>query len=140
MAELIIYAGRFDPEFLSRAHEAQDSSRASQLAAGPAVQQHLKRAAATAKLDYRMTCILRRRLDQGKVAERDLTRWGRENLRKLEDGSLLTRTNAAVAAFGHGTLKDGDERLEIGGSIGGVTRCLLDGYREPDVASFLARR
>ena len=139
MAELIIYAGRFDPEFLSRAHEAQYTSRASQPAAQPAVQQQLKRAAATAKLNYRMTCMLRRRLDQGKVEKRELTWWDRENLRKLQDGSLLRRTNNAVAAFSHGTLKQGDERLEIGGSTGGITRCLLDGYAEPDVAT-LARR
>lgn len=140
MAELIIYAGRFDPEFLSRAHEAQDRSRASQPAAGLAVQQQLKRTAATAKLDYRKTCMLRRRLDRGQVQERDLAWWELENLRKLEDGSLLRRTNEAVAAFGHGTLRQGDERVEIGGSTGGVTRFLLDGYAEPDVATFLARR
>ena len=87
MAELIIYAGRFDPEFLSRAHEAQDRSGASQPAGGPAVQAQLKRAAATAKLDYRKTCILRRRVDQGQVEERDLAWWEQENLRKLEESS-----------------------------------------------------
>ena len=140
MAELIIYTGCFDPEFLRQAHEAAENSRASQPAAQPALQQQLKKAAATAKLDYRKTCMLRRRLDRGQVEERDLAWWEQENLRKLEDGSLLARTNDAVAAFGHGTLKQGDERLEIGGSTGGITRCLLDGYAEPDVATFLARR
>ena len=139
MAELIIYAGRFDPEFLNRAHEARDRSGAPQPSVGPAVQQVLKRAAATANLAYRKTCILRRRLDRGKVQECDLDWWDRENLRKLEDGSLLRRTNEAVAAYGHGTLRHGHERVEIGGSTGGVTRFLLDGYAEPDVATFLAR-
>ena len=91
-----------------------------------------------AKLDYRMTCMLRRRLDLGTVAERDLAWWEQENLRKLDDGSLLCRTNDAVAAFGHGTLRLGDDRIEIGGSTGGLTRFLLDGYAEPDVAAFLA--
>ena len=140
MAELIIYAGRFDPEFLSRAHEAQDRSRASQLATGPAVQQQLKRAAATAKLDYRKTCMLRRRLDRGEVELRHLASWEHQNLQMLEDGSLLRRTNHAVAAYGHGTLRHGDEIMEIGGSTGGCTRCLLDGYDEPDVERFLAGR
>ena len=102
MAELIIYAGRFDTEFLNRAYEAQDRSGAGP---GPAVQAGLKRAAAQAKLEYRKTCLLRRRLDRGQVEERDLDWWERENLRKLEDGSLLRRTNEAVAAFGHGTLR-----------------------------------
>ena len=59
----------------------------------------------------------------------------------MEDGSLLRRTNEAVAAFGHGTLRRvGGERIEVGGSTGGVSRFLLDGYTEPDVASFLAGR
>ena len=140
MAELIIYAGRFDPEFLSRAHDGQDRSGASQSAAERSVQMDLKRAAAQAKLQYRKTCILRRKLEWGQVDERHLDWWERENLQKLEDGSLLRRTNEAVAAFGHGTLRQGDERVEIGGSTGGVTRFLLDGYAEPDVATFLARR
>ena len=139
MAELIIYAGRFDPEFLKRAHEAQDRSGASQPAAGPAVQQQLKRAAATAKLNYRKTLMLRRRVDRGEVELRHLASWEQQDLQMLEDGSLLRRTNEAVAAFGHGTLRHGNERVEIGGSTGGVTRCLLDGYAEPDVATFLAR-
>ena len=140
MAELIIYAGRYDQQFLQKAHEARDRSGASQPGAEPDVQKLLKRAAATAKLDYRKTCILRRRLDQGKVQECHLSWFDRESLRKLQDGSLLRRTNEAVAAFGHGTLRHGDETVEIGGSTGGVTRCLLDGYAEPDVATFLARR
>ena len=58
----------------------------------------------------------------------------------MEDGSLLRRTNDAVAAYGHGTLRHGDETVEIGGSTGGVTRFLLDGYAEPDIYPFLARR
>ena len=104
------------------------------------MQQQLKRAAATAKLDYRKTCMLRRRLDRGEVELRHLASWEQQNLQMLEDGSLLRRTNHAVAAYGHGTLRHGDETVEIGGSTGGVTRFLLDGYAEPDVATFLARR
>ena len=140
MAELIIYTGCFDPEFLRQAHEAAENSRASQPAGGPTVNLQLKRAAAMAKMEYRTTCILRRRLDAGKVEERDLSEWQRENLNNLENGSLLERTNKAVAAYGHGTLRHGDEIMEIGGSTGGFTRCLLDGYDEPDVERFLAGR
>ena len=93
-----------------------------------------------AKMNYRKTCLLRRRLNQGEVEERHLESWQRKNLQMLEDGSLLLRTNEAVAAYGHGTLRHGDETLEIGGSTGGVSRFLLDGYAEPDVATFLGRR
>ena len=140
MAELIIYAGRYDPEFLNNVHKASEHSGAPQPAAWAAMQQQLKRAAASAKLEYRKTCLLRRRLEDGKVKLRDLDWWQQQNLQALQDGSLLTKTNHAIAAYGHGTLCTTDETLEIGGSTGGITRFLLDGYEEPDVNTFLARR
>ena len=83
--------------------------------------------------------MLRRRLDRGEVDIRDLEHWEQENLRRLQDGSLLRHTNEAVAAYGHGTLRREDgASIEIGGSTQGVTRFLLDGCAEPDVDSFLA--
>ena len=139
MAELIIYTGRFDPDFLSQAHDAQDRSGASQPVANSDGREHLKRKAAQAKLDYRMTCMLRRKLDHGQVERRHLQPWQKKNLRRLQDGSLLRHTNDAVAAYGHGTLRREDgASLEIGGSSQGDTRFLLDGCAEPDVESFLA--
>ena len=115
MAELIIYAGRFDPEFLNRAHDAQDRNGASQPAAGPSLQQQLKRNAATARMNYRRTCMLRRRLDQGEVDLRHLDLKQQRDLQTLEDGSLLRITKHAVAAYAHGTLRHGDETNDIGG-------------------------
>ena len=141
MAELIIYTGRFDPEFLNKAHEAQDRNGASQPVANSDGRQHLKRKAAQAKLNYRMTFLLRRKLDDGQVEKRDLQPWQKRNLRRLEDGSLLRDTNEAVAAYGHGTLRrDDGQTMQIGGSTLGVTRFLLDGCAEPDVDSFLGGR
>ena len=141
MAELIIYTGRFDPEFLNKAHEAQERNGASQPVASADRQKALKKKAAQAKLDYRMTCILRLKLARRQVNYDDLERWEKENLLRLEDGSLLRHTNEAVAAYGHGTLRrDDGETIEIGGSTGGITRFLLDGYAEPDVESFLRKR
>ena len=141
MAELIIYTGRFDPEFLNKAHEAQDRNGASQPVANSDGRQHLKRKAAQAKLDYRMTCILRRRLDRGHLDRRDLQPWEKKNLQRLEDGSLLRHTNDAVAAYGHGTLRrDDGQTIQIGGSTRGVTRFLLDGCDEPNIDSFLGGR
>ena len=87
MAELIIYTGRFDPEFLNKAREAQDRNGASQPVANSDGRQHLKRKAAQAKLNYRMTFLLRRKLDDGQVEKRDLQPWQKRNLRRLEDGS-----------------------------------------------------
>ena len=131
---LVIYAA-LDP-----AVRGPRPSGASQPAARLAMQAWLKRVAAQAKMDYRKTCILNRRLELGQIDEDDLEWWQRENLRKLADGSLLRRTNNAVAAFGHGTLRRGDDTMHIGGSTGGVTRFLLDGHTEPDVDAFLAGR
>ena len=117
MAELIIYAGRFDPEFLHRAHEAQARNGASQPAAGPTLQHQLKKAAATARLNYRKTIKLRRRLDQGDVDFRHLDLCQQRDLQMLEDGSLLRITNHAVAAYAHGTLREADDADVIGGLI-----------------------
>ena len=91
-------------------------------------------------MNYRRTCMLRRRLDQGEVDLRHLDLKQQRDLQTLEDGSLLQTAKQAVAAYAHGTLRHGDESIEIGGSTGGVTRLLLDGYAEPDAYSFLARR
>ena len=139
MAELIIYAGRFDPDFLRRAHE--ERSGAGQPAGNHEEQQRLKRAAAEAKLEYRNTCLLRRRLDNKQVEFRHIASWEQHNLHMLENGSLLDRTNEAILAYGHGMLRsaDGNDTLEIGGSTGGMSRYLLDGYEEPDLATFLAK-
>ena len=140
MAELIIYTGRFDPEFLSQAQDTQEPRTPAGLLSAHR-QQNLKRSAAQAKLNYRMTCLLRRKLDNGQVERRHLQPWQKKNLRQLQDGSLLRRTNDAVAAYGHGTLRREDgASLEIGGSSQGVTRFLLDGCAEPDVESFLRKR
>ena len=88
-----------------------------------------------------MTCLLRRKLDNGQVERRHLRPWQKKNLRQLQDGSLLRHTNEAVAAYGHGTLRrDDGQTMQIGGSTLGVTRFLLDGCDEPDVDSFLGGR
>ena len=102
---------------MNRAHDAQDRNGASQPVAGPSLQQQLKRNAATAKLNYRKTCMLRRRLEQSEVDLRHLALWQQRDLQTLEDGSLLRITNHAVAAYAHGALRHGDEADDIGGLI-----------------------
>ena len=142
MAELIIYAGRFDPDFLRRAHEHQARSGACQPAENQDEYQQKKKRAAEAKFEYRRTLYLRRRLDRGELERRHLTGEQQQNLAMLHDGTLLERTNDAIIAYGHGKLRSphGHEDIEIGGSTGGLSRCLLDGYLEPDLASFLAKK
>ena len=110
IAELILCRGRFDSEFLHeflhRAKENEGLGDASQLAAsGPTVQSALKRAAATATLDYRKTLILRRRLLEGREDEYNLESSQRRNLQMLDNGTLLQRTTEAIAAYEHGTVE-----------------------------------
>ena len=142
MAELIIYAGRYDPQFLKSAEKAKISSGAFQPAPGTAVHRQLKRAAETAKLNFRNTCALRRRVEKGDIDLRNLGLEAQWNLRALENGSLLATRNYAIAAYGHGTLRNDrvDQTLHIGGSTGGISRLVLDGQAAPDVDSFLMRR
>ena len=144
IAELIVYTGRFDPEFLRRANEGQRHSGASQPAASePAVQRSLKRSAASAKLDYRKTVKLTEKLRDGRLDEFDLDFWQRRNLDMLLNGKLLERTNHAVQAYGHGTVRrphGGEEALQIGGSTGGTSRELLDDFTGHDVQAFLDGR
>ena len=104
--------------------------------------QQKKKRAAEAKFEYRRTLYLRRRLDRGELERRHLTGPQQQNLAMLDNGTLLERTNDAIIAYGHGTLRSahGDEELEIGGSTGGLSRYLLDGYQEPDLATFLAKK
>ena len=49
-------------------------------------------------------------------------------------GGLRKRDDAAQLVAGL------DDELDNGGSTGGLSRCLLDGYLEPDLASFLAKK
>ena len=142
MAELIIFAGRFDPDFLRKVHVEQGRSGASQPVANQEEYQQKKKRAAEAKFEYRRTLVLRRRLDKGELDTHHLTGPQQQNLAMLEDGTLLERTNEAISAYGHGKLRSphGAEELEIGGSTGGLSRYLLDGYQEPDLATFLSKK
>ena len=153
MAELILYTGRYDPEFLNRANQSDGRGGAPQPAAtDSAGQRQRKREADWAKYEFRKSVSVRRRLLEGKMDDIDLDYYQLENLKLLEDGTLLERRNAAVAAYGHGTLRNvnwppsyptqvlGGRALQIGGSTGGATREILDGYTAPDVDAFMQGR
>ena len=139
MAELIVYTGRLDLNFLRSGQEPSGASQpAADLASRPE-NAALKRAAAEAKMQYRFTTKLKRGLDKGTVNEEELSKRQHSLLDDLRNGSLRDRTNTAVLAYGHGTLRRADgQTLAIGGSTGGTTRHLLDGNTEPDVEAFLS--
>jgi len=145
MAELILFTGTYDPYYLETALAAAEKNKrgASQpLAKGPEVGQEerrrLKNKAQAAKMNYRRIRNLDRRLRARPEDKRKVSRREWNQLKKLEDGSLRRERNAAVSAYGHGTLISEDGReLEIGGSTGGFTREFLDGYQQPNVRAFM---
>ena len=58
---------------------------------------------------------------------------------ELPDWGPRERTNKAIIAYGHGTVRRADgQTLAIGGSTGGLTRRLLDGNKETNVEAFLS--
>ena len=139
MAELIVYTGRLDLDFLRSSAEPSDLSEpAADLASRPD-NAALEKAAAEAKMQYSMTTMLKRRLDDGKVQKQELSEREHSLLADLMDGTLRERTNTAILAYGHGNLRRADgQTLAIGGSTGGLTRRLLDGKKETDVEAFLS--
>ena len=73
------------------------------------------------------------------AAQPAFTRRQFDLLQKWESGELRTKRNEAVAALGHGRLRNrrGD-CLDIGGSTGGESRRVLDSWKPPDYQQFLA--
>jgi len=136
MAELIVFAGNLDLDFLRK---AQESSAAASSASQPAAQNAaLKTAAATAQMKYRVACMIQQRLYNNTLKYNDLTYHNQYLVRNLRNGNLREWANNAITAFGHGTVRRHDgATLAIGGSTGGITRRLLEGHQKVDVEDFL---
>ena len=61
-------------------------------------------------------------------------------LRELDNGNLLYYRNKAVADLGHGRLTaPTGEFMDIGGSVGGGSRRIIDSWRAPDMMGFMER-
>jgi len=95
--------------------------------------------AAEAKRKLRMAEHLSRKLDRKALYEEDLTEDEVWLLNDLRSGTLLRQANDAVEAYGHGTLRTDQGTLQIGGSTGGRTREVLDGWEPTRPADFYRR-
>ena len=103
---------------------------------------------------------LLRRTSRGRVASGSALSWNRPTWSTLpqttepvlagftsedllqwwDSGVLLKKYNRAIADYGHGRLRfDAGDHLDIGGSTGGVSRRLIDGYLTPDSRELLER-
>ena len=59
-------------------------------------------------------------------------------LARWDSGELRDNRNQAVLAFGHGRLENAlGDYLEWGGSAGGGSRRIIDGWQPPDWRTFL---
>ena len=108
MAELILFTGTYDHDFVEKAAaDAEKGRGASQPAAteaGKEEHRRLKTQAQTAKMHYRKTTLLEHKLRTRTVDAKRVTSRQWLRLNKLRDGSLLRERNEAVFAFGHGSL------------------------------------
>ena len=144
MAELILFTGTYDPDYLEKAAAAAEKrSGASQpapkvSAGGGQERQRLKNKAKHARNKFRKAQNLVQRLKAGQMDKHQISHRDWHHLDRLQDGSLLRERNEAVLAHGHGFLLSEDGReLAIGGSTGGFTREFLDGYQQPNVVAFM---
>ena len=61
-----------------------------------------------------------------------------EVLEKWDSGQLLAERNKSIADLGHGRLQTASgDFLDIGGSTGGGSRRIIDGWKPPDWSDFL---
>ena len=61
------------------------------------------------------------------------TRKELEVLRQWDNGELRDNRNMSIVAFGHGRLRTaGGDYMDIGGSTGGGSRRIIDGWQPPD--------
>ena len=64
--------------------------------------------------------------------------WQTDLLEQYDSGVLLQKLNSAIAAWGHGRLRsEAGDHLDIGGSTGGGSRRLIDGWVMPNWRDFL---
>ena len=61
-----------------------------------------------------------------------------EVLQQWDSGELRTNRNNSIVALGHGRLRTArGDYLDIGGSTGGGSRRIIDGWQPPDWRAFL---
>jgi len=151
--EILAFYGRFDADLLRQALRSSEQEGHAEEEAQDADQQQRRRllhAKAEARARYnegRRLAGQRARLRGASQTARgagstesapSVTSWQRHVLQRWDSGELLRKYNDAVVAWGHGRLRSAHgEHLDIGGSTGGESRRLIDGWVPPDWRQFL---
>ena len=137
LAELIVFTGRVQVEYLEE-HTPQDEGvRLAEDAASLEERQQLRFKVIAARHRRKVGERLLKQVEDGARSQWSLTREQAELLQLAHTGALRREQNAATEAFGHGKLvNDHGEVLHIGGSTGGRTRRVMRTFIEPDLAAF----
>ena len=157
--EILVFTGRFDVETLQaalaqRSSEQDGDAEEDTQGADQEQRRLLRHAKAEAQACYNEG----RRLARQRDAHRDrscgasqpageagscdmtqaLTSWQTDLLERYDSGVLLKELNNAIGFWGHGRLRSEDgDTLDIGGSTGGGSRRLIDGWVMPDWREYL---
>ena len=131
VVEAIIFTGCVDPEEL-RNNLAKFAEERPVVNRGPDEKEALKLAAENAKHRYRSGRLFSERSSNDPKFYKTLSAADQQLVQDFRDDSLRVTANQAVIKWGHGTLIHGDgRRLAIGGSTGGLTRRIMDGFKAP---------
>jgi hypothetical protein len=155
--EILAFTGRFDADILRQAVCSSEQEGHAEEEAQDEDQQQRRRLL-HAKAEARARYNEGRRLAGQRDAHRDrlrgasqpareagssesapsVTSWQWYMLQRWDSGELLRKYNNAIAALGHGRLRSAHGALlDIGGSTGGESRRLIDGWVPPDWREFL---
>jgi hypothetical protein len=151
--EVLAYTGRFDVDYLRKAIQAPDAEEEPEISASASKQKQQRRALHHAKAEAKKAYkegerlarhrLLKRLHDTFQVAGSDqeavtLSKNQLDVLKQWDSGWLRNALNHAIVELGHGRIqfRTGDF-LEIGGSTGGGSRRVIDGWVPPDWRKFL---
>ena len=151
--EVLAFSGRFDVDMLRQALHAEPSDETAEPPAHDPESQEQRRRLhhdkAEAKARYNEGQRLARHRDKlrcggasqpasrGQEVE-TFTHKQLEVLQQWDSGELLSNRNRSIVALGHGRLRTArGDYLDIGGSTGGGSRRIIDGWKPPDWRQFL---
>ena len=140
--EVLAFSGRFEVQMLVDLLHNQRDGETAEPADREQVSDEERR-----RLYYEKAEAIARHIEGSRLARlretagtkvEKLTDEQKDVLAKYDSGELLQKRNEAVVAFGHGRLENArGDYLEWGGSAGGGSRRIIDGWQPPDWRTFL---
>ena len=140
--EVLAFSGRFEVpmlvDALSNQRDGETAEPADREQASDEERRRLYHEKAEAIARHIEGSRLARLRDTAGTKVDKLTDEQKDVLAKYDSGELLKKRNEAVLAFGHGRLENArGDYLDWGGSAGGGSRRIIDGWQPPDWRTFL---